>query len=103
MAKASTQDLVLGIVLTILGVLMLIDRLKVPYLAEIAAIALVVVGVLMLMGRMRGKQCIAIVAIVAGIVIILVGQFAAAVGALLNIALGVLLLIAGILKLVGKW
>ncbi|MGB0653760.1 MAG: hypothetical protein ACPGQL_11240 [Thermoplasmatota archaeon] len=101
LAGRSTPDLVIGILLTVLGILMLMGRLAIPYLLEAAAIGLIIIGVLMLLGRLAGSQLVAVAALVVGVLLLL--PLGASFGPLLHLVAAVLVLVAGILKLLGTW
>lgn len=103
MAKATsnTFDLVLGIVLIVLGVLMLVGSLDIPFLKEIVAILLIVVGIVMLVQKQ--SLIVAIVAIAVGVLMLVSGEFGQLVDTILTIAIGVALIVGGVLKVLGKW
>ena len=103
MAKANTLDIVLGVVFIIVGAFMLASKLAIPYLDVVAGVALIVVGALMLMGRFRGPQWLAIVAVLAGAAILVFSFIGGVVATVLNIAIGIVLVVGGVLKLVGRW
>lgn len=98
---------VLGIVLIVLGALLLLNWIRIPFLTEVVGIGLIVLGVLMLMGRMGGSSILGIVAIVLG-ALVLIGRipgFVDAVGDLwriITLVIGVLLIVFGALKMMGK-
>lgn len=102
----SQNDTILGIVLIVLGALILLGFLDIPFLTEIAAIIAIVVGVLMLMGKFRGATWIAVTLIILGILLLasnpLGRVLSGIVGTILDILIGVVLLILGILKLMGR-
>ena len=94
----------LGVILIVLGVLMLVGNLDIPYLTEIVAIALIVAGVLMLLKKfVKGPMILAIILIAAGVIILVFEQVAREVSAILTLIVGIGLILLGILKLVGKW
>lgn len=103
MAKttSNTFDLVIGIVLIILGVLMLVGSLDIPFLKEIVAVLLVVVGIVMLVQKQ--SMVLALVAIAVGVLMLVSGEFGQLVDTILTITIGVALVVGGVLKVLGKW
>lgn len=105
MAKASTGDLVLGIVLIVLGALFLLGRVGIPYLETVLAVAAIIVGVLILMGKMRGAQWMGIALVVIGILVLatdLLDFLTGTIADVIHIVLGVLLVLFGVLKVMGR-
>ncbi len=98
---SNTFDLVLGIVLIILGVLMLVGSLDIPFLKEIVAVLLVVVGIVMLVQKQ--SMVLALVAIAVGVLMLVSGEFGQLVDTILTITIGVALVVGGVLKVLGKW
>lgn len=103
---ARTQnDTLLGIVFLVLGVLILLGFLPIPFLTEIVAVAAIVVGVLTLMGTFRAATWVAVVLIVLGILLLLSNPIGAllsnVVGTVLDVLIGLALIVLGILKLAG--
>lgn len=105
MAKASNADLILGIVLIVIGALMLLGKLGIPFLEEILGIAALVVGILILIGRVGGATWMGVALVVVG-VLILATRFldfiTGTVADIINIVLGIILVVFGILKVMGK-
>lgn len=105
MAKPSTADIVVGVLLIIIGILFLLGEVGVPFLQEILAIAAIVVGVLMLMGKVRGAQWMGIALVILGVIMLATSWLDFLTGTLanvINIILGVLLVVFGVLKLMGR-
>lgn len=98
---------VLGIILIVLGALLLLGWLSIPYLSTIVGVGLVVLGILMLMGRMPGGTILAVVAIVLGVLLLLdrIPAFEEATKDLWRIittVVAVLLIVFGAMKVMGK-
>ncbi len=98
---------ILGIVLIVLGALLVLNWIRIPFLTEVVGIGLIVLGILMLMGRFGGGTILGIVAIVLG-ALVLVGRipgFVDVVGdiwRILTLVVGILLIVFGALKVLGK-
>ncbi len=102
MARAtSDSNQLIGIILIAVGSLMLLGWLDVPFLVEVAAIGLIVVGVMILAGKFAGSTPIGVTAIVLGILLLI--PLGAGLASVIDTLVGVLVLVAGVLKLLGKW
>ncbi len=97
----------LGIVLVVLGALLLLNWIRIPFLTEVVGVGLIVLGILMLVGTVGGGSILGIVAIVLG-ALVLIGRipgFVDAVGDLwriITVVVGVLLIVFGAMKIMGK-
>ncbi len=102
MARSTTDNSQLvGIVLIAVGALMLLGWLDIPFLVEIAAIGLIVVGVMIMASKLAGETWMGVVAVVLGIVLLI--PLGAQLASIIDTLVGVLVLVAGVLKLLGKW
>lgn len=105
MAKASTMDLVVGVILIIVGVLFLMGEVGIPFLPQILAIVALVVGILMLMGKMRGPQWLGIALVVVAVLVLAtpwLDFLAGTVASVINIVVGIVLIVIGVLKVMGR-
>lgn len=106
MAPSSSQTIV-GVVLLVLGILALLGTLN-GLVVTLAGIGLLVYGILALLGKAKASTLVGVLSIVGGIILLgpRVPYVSEALDAVLGIAVfvvGVLLVVAGILKLMGKW
>lgn len=103
MLTAQRTNLILGIVLIVIGVLVLSGNLGLGWLIWVAGVGLLVVGILVLLKKMPGGPIVGVAAIVLGALIVLptnlLGQLASDI---IQLAIGVVLLVYGILKLTGR-
>lgn len=93
-------DTAVGIALIVLGALVLLGELGVGFLLPILGIVLVVLGVLMLLDVVSGGTLVGILTLVVGLLLYL--DFLGVPGAVtqaINIIVGVVLLVLGVLKL----
>lgn len=106
MARAATADIIVGVLLLVLGILVLIGALGIPYFTLILGIAAIVFGVLMLIGRVRGGNVGGIILLAVGIILVATNwlrEVTAVIETVANIVVGVVLVLMGALKLMGKW
>jgi uncharacterized membrane protein HdeD (DUF308 family) len=100
---ADRMNLILGVVLIVLGILVLTGNIYLGPIVTVAGILLIVVGVLMLINRLPGGTVLAVVAIVLGALLLIPNNVMPEVGArVLQLTIGVILLVYGILKVAGK-
>jgi hypothetical protein len=99
----STNDTVIGVVMLVLGILLLLGPLSLGPLVWIAAVAAVIIGIVILVQKGRNSMAMGIALIVIGILVLAFDRLAANIAGTLNLVVGVLLVIGGILKLMGKW
>lgn len=102
----SNQQIV-GIVLAVLGALLLLKWLSIPYLATIIAVALIIVGILILMKKFQGAPWMGWTAIVLGALVVLsdlpfMQSLGNTVASLLTTAVAVILIVVGVMKYLGK-
>jgi hypothetical protein len=103
MAMSTNQ--VVGILLIILGAVLLLGWLNIPFLGTIVGIVLVVLGILALMGAgpMPKNMVLGIVLVILGILVLIpdlgIGR---GLGDLVELIVGIVLIIVGVLKLAGK-
>lgn len=96
---------ILGIVLIVVGALLLLGWLKIPYLGLILGIVLLVIGTMSLMGKIRGATWMAWTLVVLGAIAVLASlglDFLDPVANLLLTVVAIILIVVGVLKLVGK-
>ncbi len=96
------KDKVIGIVLLVLGILFVVGFIDIPYLDELVAVAALVAGVLVLIHKLRGPQWLGITLIVVGALMLVtpwLSFLAGTIAALLNLAIGVVLIVLGVLRL----
>jgi hypothetical protein len=103
MASAKTTDQVLGIVLIVLGLLIALGKLGLGFLVLVGAVAAIVVGILVLLGKSKGSQAFGIALIVAGALVLGSPYFLFGITFIVNIVVGILVAVAGLLKLESKW
>jgi hypothetical protein len=102
MASSLTNNQTTGIILIVLGALALGGWLS-HFIILAAGIILLVYGIIVLMGKARSSHLVGILCVVAGALLVL-GYFpllGALVGALTTVV-GIVLIVVGILKLLGK-
>ena len=99
----STNDTVIGVVMLVLGILLLLGPLSLGPLVWIAAVAAIVVGIVILVQKGRNSMPIGLVLIVLGVLVLAFDQLSRNIAGTLNLVVGVLLVVGGILKLMGKW
>lgn len=103
MAGQMSQNQIVGILLIIAGILLAFTGVA-GVLVFVGAIAAVVIGILMLLKVMQGSTLLAVLAILIG-VLLLSAKYIPGVSELIHIIAlvgGILLIVLGILKLVGK-
>ncbi len=105
MGNLSTMDTAVGIVLVIVGALGLLGQIGLGWIVTVAAVAAVVVGILMLLGKMQGRTMGAIVLLALGILLLFpdILNIGATLGGIIEVVAAVALVILGVLKLMGKW
>lgn len=104
-SKLSTMDLVVGIALLVLGILVLIGRIGIPYFSLILGIIVLVVGILMLFGRLSGAKWLGVLLTVLGVILLFTDYLGGVVRVLETISevlIGVVLIVLGALKLMGR-
>ena len=104
MAIAKGMDLALGIIMLVLGILVVTGNLTLGPIVWVAAIILIIVGVLMIIKTLPGGMILGIVAIALG-ALLLIPTFSKSLQPIfynLHIIVGVLLIVFGVLKIVGK-
>lgn len=99
----SQNDTVIGVVMLVLGILLLLGPLSLGPLVWLAAVAAIVIGIVVLVQKGRNSMALGIGLLVAGILVLAFDRLAANIAGTLNLVVGVLLVIGGILKLMGKW
>lgn len=102
----STNDTVIGIVLLVLGLLLLLGWLDIPFLSTIIGVVLVVLGILALVGSgpMPKNPLLGVVLVVLGVLVLVpMLGIGGALASLIETIVAIVLIVAGILKLVGKW
>lgn len=99
----SRNDLIIGALLIALGILVAIGRLGLGWAVVLAAVAAIVLGIFMLTQRRRESPTVAIVLIALGAIVLLSDRFMEGLVQVLNVAVGVLLVVGGILKVESKW
>ena len=96
---------ILGIVLIVIGALLLLNWLNIPYLTLILGVLLLVVGIMILMGKMSGVAWMGWTAVVLGAIVILANMgihaFAGIAGFVATAA-AIILIVIGVLKLMNK-
>ncbi len=107
MITKDKKALILGIIMCVLGVLLLSGQLGEvgPWLVFATAIILIIVGVLMVAKQLPGSMLIGIVMIALGALVILPNDTFPELESLfgiIDLMIGVLLLVFGVLKIVGK-
>ena len=103
----ASNNQIVGWLLIILGALLLLGWLDIPYLTEIIAIALIIVGILILIKSIGGPTWLAIVLIVLGAVVLLKGlpfmsDIGHTLGAVIDTIVAVLCIVVGALKVMNK-
>ena len=96
---------ILGIVLIVIGALLLLGWLSIPYLGLLLGILLLVIGILMLTGKLSGPAWMAWTLVVLGAIAILANLGLDALRDIENLMLtlvAIILIVVGVLKLVGK-
>lgn len=102
---AASNNQIVGIVFIVLGALLLLGWLHIPFLPTIIGILLVVLGILALMGTslMRKNVVLGIVLVVLGVLILVPGLgIGYALASLVQTIVAVALIVVGVLKLMGK-
>ena len=103
MAVSNSQ--IVGIVLLVLGLLLLLGWIGIPFLGTIIGIVLIVVGIMALVGAgpMAKNTVLGVVLVVLG-VLLLVPQLGLghAIGSLLETIIAIVLIIVGVLKIANK-
>lgn len=93
-------DTIIGIGMIVLGLLVFLGELGVGFLLPILGIVLVVLGVLMLLNVVAGGTLVAVLTLVAGLLLYLgFLDLPSIVIRSLNIVIGVVLIVLGILQL----
>ena len=105
-AKASNDSMILGIVLIVLGILVLVGPLDVPFVVEAAAVLLIIASILMFMGKLSGGNIVAVILL--GLALLLLfpnalgDKLSDILSLVVELAVGIGLLFYGILKVTGK-
>lgn len=102
MAKSTTET-VIGVVLLLVGLLLLLGPLSLGPLVFVAAVAAIVIGIVVLVSKGRNAMPLGIGLLVVGILVLGFDRLAANLAGALNLVVGVVLVVAGLLKLTGKW
>jgi hypothetical protein len=105
MLAGMENNKILGIVLIVLGALLLLGWLHIPYLGLILGVLLLVVGIMTLMGKFSGANWMAWVLIVLGAIAVLANlglNFLDSIANILVTIVAIILIVFGVLKLVGK-
>ncbi|HLE48101.1 MAG TPA: hypothetical protein VI818_07375 [Candidatus Thermoplasmatota archaeon] len=106
MVTSNKMDLILGIVMLVLGILIITGNFSFGPIVMVVGIALIVLGVLMLIKRIPGGTLIGVVAIVLGALLVIPDQtFGDPLKPFVSVAhivIGVLLIVFGVLKIMGK-
>jgi hypothetical protein len=103
MAMSSNQ--IVGIVLLVLGLLLLLGWIGIPFLGTIIGIVLVVVGVMALIGAgpMKKNVVLGVVLLVLGVLVLVPWLgIGAGLGHLLETIVAIALVVVGILKIMDK-
>jgi hypothetical protein len=98
----ASNNQVLGVVLLVLGILILVGPLSLGPLVWLAAVAAIVLGIVVLVQKGRNSQALGIGLLVAGVLVLLLPRLAANLAGALNLVVGVLLVVVGLLKLLSK-
>jgi hypothetical protein len=96
---------ILGIILVVVGALLLLGWLDIPYLGLIVGIIVVAAGIMILMGKLSGAPWMAWTLIVLGAIAVLAGlglKIFADIANILLTLVAIVLIIVGVLKIVGK-
>lgn len=106
MARSSSQTVV-GVVLLVLGILALLGSFN-GLIVTLAGVGLLIYGILALLGKVKASTLVGVLSIVGGIILLgpRIPYISDVLDAVLGIAVlivGILLVVAGILKLLGKW
>jgi hypothetical protein len=105
MTKTTTTNQVIGAILIVLGALLLLGWLDIPFLGTIVGIALIVLGLLAVVGAgpMPKNGLLGIILVALGVVVLIptlgVGG---AVAGLLETVVAIVLIVVGILKVMGR-
>jgi hypothetical protein len=102
---AMSNNQIVGLVLVVLGALLLLGWLHIPFLGTIIGVILVVLGVLALVGSgpMRKNAVLGVVLVVLGVLILVPGLgIGYALASLVQTVVAILLIVVGILKLMDK-
>lgn len=103
MALSTNQ--IVGILLIVLGVILLLGWLNIPFLGTIVGIVLIVLGVMALMGAgpMSKNLVLGIVLLILGVLCLIPWLgIGSGIGALLETIVAIVLIVVGILKVAGK-
>ena len=103
MALSTNQ--IVGILLIVLGAVLLLGWLNIPYLGTIVGIVLVVLGIMALVGAgpMAKNMVLGVVLVILGVLCLIPRLgIGGAIGGLLETIVAIVLIVVGILKLIGK-
>ena len=103
MALSTNQ--VVGILLIVLGAVLLLGWLNIPFLGTIVGIILLVLGIMALMGAgpMSKNAVLGVVLVVLGVLCLIPWLgIGSSIGALLETIVAIVLIVVGILKVAGK-
>jgi uncharacterized membrane protein len=105
MASKKSTDQVIGVVLIVLGILIALGKLGNGFavLVWVGAVAAIVVGILVLLGKTKGSQLYGILLIVAGALVLGSPYFLSGLTFVLNLVVGILVVLAGVMKFEGRW
>lgn len=104
-SRGMENNKILGIVLIVVGALLLLGWLKIPYLGLILGVVLLVIGLMGVMGKIRGASWISWTLVVLGAIAILASlglDFLDPVANMILTVVAIILIVVGVLKLVGK-
>lgn len=96
-----SENLLVGILSLVIGVLLVIGEINIPYLGTILALCLLIWGALVIWGNARGDRNHGIIAFVIGLVLIL-SDNTGILGGLLELIVGILLILYGAARLMNR-
>jgi len=103
MASTKQTDQIIGVVLIVLGALIALGKLGLGWLVLVGAIAAIVVGILILLGKTKGSQVFGILLIVGGALVLGMPYLFSGLAFILNLVIGILVIIAGVMKFESRW
>jgi hypothetical protein len=103
MALSTNQ--IVGIILIVLGAVLLLGWLNIPFLGTIVGIALIVLGIMALMGSgpMAKNMVLGVVLLILGVLCLIPWLgIGGAIGSLIETIVAIVLIVVGIMKVAGK-
>jgi membrane-bound ClpP family serine protease len=101
-AKAQ-RDPIIGAILIAIGILVALGGISLGWVVDLAGIAAIVLGIVLLVQRRRESPTVGILLVIIGIAVLGSDLLRGGLATVLNVAVGVVLVLAGLLKVQSKW